>query len=216
MKSLLKAVAVLLCMMGSAQAEVVAPDVLIRNTAQEIITIVKQDADIKAGSQKKLLELVDAKVLPNFDFVRMTQLAMGKNWRNATNAQKQALVTEFRNMLVRTYAKAFSAYRDQTVEVLPLRMAAGDTETTVKSRIVKTGGQPLPVNYEMRKTDAGWKVFDVTIESVSLVTSYRGTFESQISQSGTDYKAGIDAVIKTLVDKNAKAAESAPDKASGK
>ena len=86
----------------------------------------------------------------------MTQLSMGKNWRKATDAQKQVLVTEFRNMLVRTYAKAFSAYRDQTVEVMPLRMAPGDTETTVKSRIIKSGGQPLPVNYEMSNTYAGW------------------------------------------------------------
>jgi len=138
-KMLLKVALGLVCAVAVAQAEVVAPDVLIRDTAQEVIAIVKQDPEFKAGNQKKILALVDAKVLPNFDFVRMTQLAMGKYWRRATSEQKQALVSEFRNMLVRTYTKAFTLYRDQSIEVKPLRMAAGDTETTVKTRVIKSG-----------------------------------------------------------------------------
>jgi phospholipid transport system substrate-binding protein len=200
----------LACLVNVAQAEIVAPDVLIRETAQEVISIVKQDTDIKAGNQKKILALVDAKVLPNFDFNRMTQLAAGKYWRQATPEQKKALVAEFRNMLVRTYTKAFTMYRDQTIEVKPMKLAAEDVEVTVKSRIIKVGGQPTSVDYQMKKADDGWKVFDVVIEGVSMVTSYRGTFTSQIEQSG------IDSLIKTLADMNAGASNTALRKADSK
>ena len=210
MKKLVNVIAVLLCMAGVAQAEVVAPDELIRVTAQDVLDIVKQDKEIQAGNQKKLLELVDAKVLPHFDFVRMTQLAMGRHWRSASNEQKQALVTEFRNMLVRTYTKAFTVYRDQTIELKPSKIAAGATEATVKTTISKPGAQPVPVDYEMRKTANGWKAFDVTIEGVSMVTSYRGTFATQIDQNG------IDGLIKMLSDKNANAANAPLQKAETK
>lgn len=211
MNTVLKLLAGVLCMVSVAQAEMVAPDVLIRNSAQEVLALVKQDADIKAGNQKKILALVDAKVVPNFDFVRMTQLAMGKYWREATNEQKQTLVTEYRNMLVRTYTKAFTSYRDQTIEVLPLKMAATDDETTVKMRINKSGSaQPTSVDYQMKKKADGWKVFDVTIEGVSMVTSYRSTFASQIRQSG------IDGLIKTLADMNSGASNTTFSKAESK
>lgn len=210
MKGLLKIIAGLLCMAGIAQAEVVAPDVLIDTTVRDVLAIVKQDKDIQAGDQKKILELVDAKVLPHFDFVRMTQLAVGKYWRTANNEQKQALVTEFRNMLVRTYTKAFTVYRDQTVEVKPFRMAADATEATVKTAINKPGGPSVPVDYEMRKTGDGWKAFDVSIEGVSMVNSYRGTFASEIQEKG------IDGLIRTLADKNASAANVALQKAEAK
>lgn len=213
MKRLLKIAAGLVCMVGVAQAEVVAPDVLIKTTVQDVIAIVKQDKDIQAGNQKKILELVDAKVLPHFDFTRMTQLAVGKNWRAATPAQKQALVTEFRNMLVRTYTKAFTQYRDQTVEVKPFKMPADATEVTVKSSVIKPGAQPILVDYEMRKTPDGWKAFDISIDGVSMVMSYRGTFDSEVAQGG------IDGLIKTLSNKNINAANEAlrkADKAEGK
>jgi len=201
---------VMLCMAGVAQAEMVAPDELIKATAQDVLTIVKQDKDIQAGNQKKILALVDAKVLPHFDFTRMTQLAMGKHWRTATNEQKQALVTEFRNMLVRTYTKAFTVYRDQTIDVKPFKMAADATEATVKTAINKPGSPPVPVDYEMKKTANGWKAFDVTIEGVSMVTSYRGTFDTQIQQNG------IDGLIKMLSDKNTTAANAPLHKAETK
>jgi phospholipid transport system substrate-binding protein len=209
-KFLLSVIMLLASFINVAQAEIVAPDVLIRDTAQEVISIVKQDADIKAGNQKKILALVDAKVVPNFDFNRMTQLAAGKYWRQATPEQKKALVAEFRNMLVRTYTKAFTMYRDQTIEVKPLKLAAADDEVTVKSRIIKVGGQPTAVDYQMKKAADGWKVFDVVIEGVSMVTSYRGTFASQIEQSG------FDGLIKTLSDMNAGAANTALHKADSK
>lgn len=210
MKVLLGIAAGLLCMIGVAQAEMTAPDELIKTTAQDVLVIVKQDKDIQAGNQKKILELVDAKVLPHFDFVRMTRLAVGKHWRTATPEQKQTLVTEFRNMLVRTYTKAFTVYRDQTVEVKPFKMAADATEVTVKTAINKPGSPPIPVDYEMEKTADGWKAFDVAIEGVSMVTSYRGTFDTQIQQNG------IDGLIKMLSDKNASAANVALRKAETK
>jgi phospholipid transport system substrate-binding protein len=186
------------CALGVAHAGVVAPDVLIKNTVDEVIGIIKQDKDIQAGDPKKINALVDAKVLPHFDFTRMTQLAVGKYWRTATPGQKQALATEFRNMLVRTYTKVFTVYRDQTVEMKPFRMEAGDTEVTVKTVIIKPGSQPIPVDYEMKIAADGWKVFDISIEGVSMVMSYRGTFASEIQDGG------IDGLIKTLSDKNTK------------
>ena len=192
--------AALFFMAGLAQAEVVAPDVLVKNTAQDVIAIIKQDKDIQSGDQKKVLALVDAKILPNFDFTRMTQLAAGRYWRQATPEQKNALVSEFRTMLVRTYTKAFTQYKGETIDVKPAKFSPSDTETTVRTQLLKPGGQPTDVDYVMRKSDAGWKVFDVVIEGVSMVTSYRGTFSSQIEQSG------IDSLIKSLADMNAKAA----------
>jgi phospholipid transport system substrate-binding protein len=190
------------CALGVAQAEVIAPDALIRNTVDEIIGIIKQDKDIQAGDQKKINALVDAKVLPHFDFQRMTRLAVGRYWRTATPEQKQLVVTEFRNMLVRTYTKVFTVYRNQTVEIKPFRMMAGDTEATVKTVINKPGSQPVAVDYEMELAADGWKVFDISIEGVSMVMSYRGTFASQIQESG------IDGLIKTLSDKNISADKS--------
>ncbi len=193
---------VFMCIVLDAHAVVIAPDALIRNTVDEVTAIIKQDKDIQAGDQKKILALVDAKVLPHFDFARMTQLAVGKYWRTATPEQKQSLVMEFRNMLVRTYTKVFTVYRDQTIEVKPYKLAPDDdTEATVKTLILKPGAQPTLVDYELKKTADGWKAFDISIEGVSMVMSYRGTFTSQIQESG------IDGLIKTLVDKNASSAE---------
>lgn len=210
MSILFKVVIGVLCMMGVAQAEITAPDALIKTTADEVIAIIKQDKDIQAGNQKKTLALVDAKVLPHFNFARMTQLAAGKHWRTATVEQKQALVAEFRNMLVRTYTKAFTVYRDQTVEVKPPRMAVDATEVVVKTVINKPGAQPITVDYEMEKTADGWKAHDVSIEGVSMAASYRGTFASEIQEKG------IDGLIKTLADRNASAANSPLRKAEAK
>ncbi len=190
------------------RAEVLQPDALIRNTVQEVLAIVKQDKDIQSGNQQKILQLVEAKVLPHFNFTHMTRLAVGKSWRTATLAQKQALEAEFRNLLVRTYTIAFTVYRDQNVEIKPFKMADGATEVTVKTVIVKPGGPPpIPVNYDMEKTADGWKVYDLSIEGVSLVTNYRGTFADQIQQGG------IDGLIKTLLEKNQAAASTSLRKA---
>jgi phospholipid transport system substrate-binding protein len=189
---------------AGACADVPEPDVLIKDTVREVLDIVRADKELRSGNQKKLLELVDAKVLPHFNFERMTRLAVGKSWRSATPEQKRALVTEFRTLLVRTYTKAFTSYRDQTVEVKPVKLAAAATEVTVKTAIVKPGAQqPILVDYDMEKKPDGWKVYDLTVEGVSLVTSYRGTFADQVQQ------VGIDGLIKTLVEKNRAAADKA-------
>lgn len=186
---------------GLAQASDIAPDVLVKDTAQDVLAIVKKDKDIQAGSQKKLLDLVEAKVLPHFDFKRMTQLAVGQFWRTASPAQQEALTNEFRTMLVRTYSNSLSAYKNQTVEYKPLAMKAGDTDVTVKTQVIQPGGQPVPINYALEKQAGGWKVYDVEVDGVSLVTNYRGSFKSEIG------KNGIDGLIKTLVDKNQTAAK---------
>ena len=183
-----------------AGAEIIEPDVLIKDTVREVLSVVKQDKEIQAGNQKRILELVDAKVLPHFNFTHMTQLAVGKHWRTATAEQKQALTTEFRNLLVRTYTKAFTLYRDQTVDIKPFKMPSGATEVTIKTVIIKRGEQNIPVDYDMEKTEAGWKVYDLLVEGVSLVTNYRSTFSDHIRD------AGIDGLIKTLVEKNRVAA----------
>lgn len=179
-----------------ASADMPDPDVLIKNTVHEVLDIVKTDKDIRAGDQKKILALVDAKVLPHFDFERMTRLAVGRGWRSATPEQRQQLVEQFRTLLVRTYTSAFTRYQDQTVKVEPLKMQPSDNEVTVKTHIIKPGEQPIGVDYEMEKTSDGWKAFDLIVEGASLVTTYRGTFNEQIQESG------IDGLIKTLVEKN--------------
>jgi phospholipid transport system substrate-binding protein len=196
--------ALLQCVVSGARADVPDPDVLIKDTVRDVLEIVRNDKELRAGNQKKMLELVDAKVLPHFNFEHMTKLAVGKSWRVATAEQKKQLMSEFRILLVRTYTKAFTSYRDQIVEVKPFKMDPAATEVTVKTAIVKPGSQqPILVDYDMEKMPDGWKVYDLTVEGVSLVTSYRGTFADQIQQ------VGIDGLIKTLVDKNRTAASNA-------
>ena len=183
---------------SAALAADTPPDVLARTTTQEVLAILKQDKEIQNGNQKKVYQLVEAKVLPNFDFNRMTQLAIGKHWPRASAKQKQALVTEFRNLLVRTYSSSLTAFTNQTVEFKPLSMKPDDTDVTVRSEIRQPGGQPIPIDYSMYKTAFGWKVYDVTIDGVSLVTNYRASFSNTIRQSG------IDGLIKTLATQSAR------------
>jgi phospholipid transport system substrate-binding protein len=196
---------IMLCLASGARADMADPDVLIKNTVHEVLDVVRSDKELRSGNQKKMLELVDAKVLPHFNFEHMTKLAVGKSWRTATQEQKKALMSEFRVLLVRTYTKAFTSYRDQVVEIKPFKLDPAATDVTVKTAIVKPGSsqQPVLVDYDMEKMPDGWKVYDLTVEGVSLVTSYRGTFADQIQQ------VGIDGLIKTLTDKNNTAASSA-------
>lgn len=179
-----------------ANAEEMNPDVLVKNTTQEVTTILKRDNASMANDTRKLYALIDAKVLPHFDFNKMTMLAIGRYWRQATPVQQQALVKEFRTLLVRTYANALSAFNNQTIEFKPFTMAAGATDVTVKTQVKQPGAQPIPIDYSMEKTGAGWKVYDVAIDGVSLVLNYRGSFGSEI------HKNGIDGLIRTLQAKN--------------
>ena len=185
--------------MAPAGAAELAPDVLVRETSQDVLEIVKKDKDIQAGDKKKIYALVDAKVLPHFDFKRMTQLAVGKFWRQATPEQQESLVKEFRTLLVRTYSTSLSAYKNQKIDYKPLRMQPGDVDVSVKTVVNQPGGQPVPIDYSLQKNPDGWKVYDVVVDNISLVTNYRGSFANEIRQSG------IDGLIKTLVDKNHRA-----------
>ena len=189
---------------GPALAADTPPDVLARTTTQEVLAILKQDKDIQNGNLSKVYALVEAKILPNFDFNRMTQLAVGKHWPRATAKQKQALVTEFRNLLVRTYSTSLTAFTNQTVEFKPLALKPGDTDVTVRSEIRQPGGQPIPIDYSMYKTAFGWKVYDVAIDGVSLVTNYRASLATTIRQQG------IDGLIKAMAEQSARAAKPAP------
>ena len=179
----------------TASADDMSPDVLVKTTTQEVTTILKRDKASLADTQK-LYALIDAKVLPHFDFNKMTMLAIGRYWRQATPVQQQSLVKEFRTLLVRTYANALSAFNNQTIEFKPFTMATGATDVTVQTQVKQPGAQPIPIDYNMEKTAAGWKVYDVAIDGVSLVLNYRGSFGSEI------HKSGIDGLIRTLQTKN--------------
>jgi phospholipid transport system substrate-binding protein len=184
-------------LVSPAWAAETSPDTLVDNTAQEVLTIVRQDKELRAGNTAKILDLVEAKVLPHFNFTRMTRLAMGKNWPKATPEQQQELVKEFRTLLVRTYSNALSTYSDYKITVEPQKSKAGDTDTTVKTKVIQDNGQqPVDIDYSMEKTSDGWKVYDVTVAGVSLVTNYRSTFNSQVRDGG------VEKLIKTLADKN--------------
>ena len=186
----------LLCF-ASASFAAEAPDELVKRTAEDVLTIIKSDKDIQAGNQEKLFALTEEKILPNFKFDKVSRLVLGKNWTKATPDQKTAFQSEFKSLLLRTYATALSKYKNQTIEYAPLRMADGATTASVKTSIVQSGGQPIAVNYTLEKqADASWKVYDIVIEGVSLVTNYRGQFAQEIRQNG------LDSLIKKLADKN--------------
>jgi phospholipid transport system substrate-binding protein len=186
-----------------AQAEeLLAPDVLIKNVTNEVIEIVRKDKDIQSGNHKKAVELIEAKVLPNFNFPRMTALAVARDWRSATPAQQKALTDEFHTLLVRTYSSALTEYKSQTVEYKPFKMNAGDTDVKVRTQINQGGGaKPISLDYYLQKDTAGWKVYDIEVGGISLVTNYREFFAGEIR------KGGIDGLIKTLQSKNRSAAD---------
>ena len=196
---MLKRLIIGLCLLGFSMASLAAeaPDELVKRTAEDVLTIVKTDKDIQAGSQEKLFALTEEKILPNFTFDKVSRLVLGKNWTKATPDQKTAFQSEFKSLLIRTYATALSKYKNQTIEYAPLRMADGATTASVKTSIVQPGGQPITVNYTLEKqADATWKVYDIVIEGVSLVTNYRSQFAQEIRQNG------LDSLIKKLADKN--------------
>ncbi len=197
-KKLILSVASIVAISGFAAQAQEAPDDLIRRSTNEILAAIKADKDLQAGNQQKIEKLAEEKVLPYFNFPRMTQLAVGRNWRDASDAQKKSLVDEFRSLLVRTYSTSLSQYRNQTIDVKPLKIAATETETVVKTNVNQPGGQPIPIDYSVEKMKDGWKVYDVLIDGVSLVTNYRSSFNTEIQ------KSGIDGLIKSLAERNAK------------
>jgi phospholipid transport system substrate-binding protein len=197
-KNLLIALAISFCAaaLPAAAAEVVPPDALAKSVSEEVLAVLRADKDIQAGNTKKVVDLVENKVLPHFNFTRMTRLAVGANWRQATPEQQKRLTDEFRTLLVQTYAATLTAYRDQKVDFRPLRLQPDDTDVVVKSLINQASGKPVTVDYRMEKTDKGWKVYDVVVADLSLVQNYRGTFNAEVQ------KGGVDGLIKALAEKN--------------
>jgi len=181
----------------AAQAQQPAPDVLVKSITEEVVGILKKDKDIQAGDTKKAADLIQTKVVPHFNFNRMTRIAMGRNWRLASAEQQKTLADEFKTLLVRTYSTAIANYREQQIDYKPLRAKPEDTEVTVRSDVKPSGSsQPVSIDYEMEKTPDGWKVYDVKVGGVSLVTTYRDTFAGEVREHG------VDGLIKSLSTKN--------------
>jgi phospholipid transport system substrate-binding protein len=201
MSMCLPALALVLTLAGSARAEPTPPDVVVRTTSEEVLRLVADDKDLRNGNSAKLVDLIETRSLPQFDMSKMTRLAVGKNWRQATQDQQKQLIREFQTLLVRSYSAAYSAYRYVKVDVKPLKVIDGD-DVTVKTQILLPGGAPpVAVDYAMNVTPDGWKVYNVVVEGVSLVTTYRTEFGVQIEQGG------IDGLIRNLQERNSKAAQ---------
>jgi phospholipid transport system substrate-binding protein len=174
-----------------------APDRLVDKTVKEVIEIIQKDEALKNGNRDKMHDLIETKILPHFNFSRMTQLAMGQHWSKAAPEQQNKLVNEFRTLLVRTYSNALTSYNHETINVNPIKQLGDQVETTVRTVVIQGNGkEPVPIDYSMEKKPDGWKVYDVTVAGVSLVTNYRGTFNSQVR------KGGVEGLLKALEDKN--------------
>jgi phospholipid transport system substrate-binding protein len=186
---------------GSANASLSAPDVLIKALSEDVLASIRKDPTLQSGDVGRLNALVDEKILPHVNFEKMTRLAVGRSWRDATAEQRQVLTKEFRALLVRTYAGAVSTAKDYQVQMKPFRAEPTETDVTVRTQAVPARGEPIQLDYRLEKTSAGWKIYDVNVLGVWLVENYRNTFASEIS------RGGIDGLIKSLVDRN-KALES--------
>lgn len=173
-----------------------APEALVRKITDDVLQTVRSDKALRAGDREKALALAEQKVLPHIDFREAARLAVGRSWKNANPEQQDRLVNEFRAMLVRIYSNAIDTYRGQTMRVLPVKMASGDTEATVRNQYLSPGKPPVSVEYAMRKTPEGWKIYDIVVENVSLVLTYRAEFDQVMRQSG------VEGLIKRMNEKN--------------
>lgn len=179
----------------TAQAQE-TPDVLIKQVTEDVLEIVRNDKDIQAGNTQKAIDLVDKKVLPHFDFLHMTALALGKDWRKATPQQQQQLTAEFKTLLVRTYSNALTGYKNQKVVYKPFKMNAGETDVLVRTEVLQPGSKAVQLDYSLEKKESGWKVYDVTVAGISLVTNYRDQFAQEVRNGG------VDGLIATVAAKN--------------
>jgi len=179
---------------AAAAAEPTPPDVLVKTVTLEVVDIIQKE--IKDGDRKKLVALIESKVLPHFNFQAMTASAVGRNWAKATPEQKTRLIDEFKTLLVRTYSSALAAYSNQKLDFRPLRAKPTDTDVTVNVRVLQPGAEPVTIDYDMEKRPAGWKVWDVRVGGISLVANYRTEFDNVVRDKG------IDGLVKTLQDKN--------------
>ena len=173
------------------------PDALVKRVSQEALSIIKTDPKVQAGDQAHIRDLIEAKIAPHFDMDRMTALAAGRAYRQATPEQRKRLADEFKSLLIRTYSNALNQYRDQTLEYEPLRAEPSAAEVTVRTQVIRPGQTPVSIDYSMEKTPSGWKAYDVIVGGVSLVTNYRDEFTQQVRDGG------IDGLIKALAAKNA-------------
>ena len=180
----------------AALAQDLAPDALLRTVAVDVIGKINQDPELQAAGSAKMAALVETRVVPLFDFVQMTQLAMGRNWRLATPEQQKALTEEFRMLLVRTYSSALADYRGEAIDFKQLRAAPPDTDVTVRSEVKQPGKERVTMDYRMEKTPEGWKIYDVKVAGVCLVTTYRDVFAERVREGG------VDGLIKYLAAEN--------------
>lgn len=174
----------------------VAPDQLVKNVTNEVLEIIRTDKDIQSGNSKRVIDLVNAKVLPHFNFTHMTQLALARDWRVANAGQQKTLTDEFRTLLVRTYSKALTEYKNQTIEFKPFTLKNGETDVKVRSQIIQPGAKPISLDYYLEMMPQGWKVYDIEVSGISLVTNYRESFATEVRNNG------IDGLISTLQTKN--------------
>lgn len=181
---------------AQAQTEVTAPDVLVKTVTLEVVDIIQKDKDIQKGDRKKIVALIETKVLPHFNFQAMTASAVGRNWDKASVEQKARLNEEFKTLLVRTYSSALAAYSSQKFDFRPLRAKPTDTDVTVNVRVMQSGAQPVTLDYDMEKRPGGWKVWDVRVAGISLVANYRTEFDNVVRESG------VDGLVKALQNKN--------------
>lgn len=181
---------------GAALAEPTAPDALVKDVMLDIQRLIVTDKDLQEGDRAKTIRLIEDKALPHFNHVGMTALAVGVHWRKATPEQKKRLAEAFRTLLVRTYASSLRSFGDQKLDFRPLRMKPEDTEVTVEVRVLQSGAQPVPVEYDMEKTARGWKVYDVRVGGISLVVNYRTEFAAIVRDKG------IDGLVAALEEKN--------------
>jgi phospholipid transport system substrate-binding protein len=179
-----------------AFAQDAGPEALVKKMTEEVLAAIKSDKQLAAGDREKAVKLAEEKILPHVDFEEATRLAVGRGWKEATAEQRKKLIAEFRNMLVRTYSNAIGTYEGQTMKVLPSRVKPGDDEATVRNQFLRPGGKPILIDYSMRKTDSGWKIYDIVVEGVSLVLTYRSEFDAVVKQEG------VDGLIKRLGQKN--------------
>ncbi|MBN9430651.1 MAG: ABC transporter substrate-binding protein [Burkholderiales bacterium] len=194
--SLLLALVAVVSLMPQLAAAAEAPDALVKRLSDEVLAEIKSDKDLQNGSVQRLNALVDRKVMPYVNFERMTALAVGRNWRNASPEQRQQLMAEFRTLLVRTYAGALSAVSDQAVRMKPFRASPQDTDVVVRSEVVQPRGEPVQLDYRLQKVNSDWKIYDVNVLGVWLVETYRNQFAQEVGNGG------IDGLIRSLNEKN--------------
>ena len=191
----LLAAAALLLPLSPVLAADEAPDVLVKTVTTEVVDILLKDKSVREDT-RKVIALIETKVLPHFNFQAMTASAVGRNWEKANADQKGRLVEEFKTLLVRTYASALSSYSNQKFDFRPLRAKATDTDVTVNVRVMQPGAQPVTIDYDMEKRPNGWKVWDVRVGGISLVANYRTEFDNLVREGG------VDGLLKALQGKN--------------